>query len=267
MVKRKFEILIALLSLIIVSGCATPLTVYSDFSEQKNDINKVSLLTDVIMAEDISGTTDKIDLFRNKEFAEMIIKEVSANLNQKGYSVVESFVFSGCALDAEKQYKVVRTTEDQELETDVIPVGNPPFYIDEALNLDAEAQQNLTSLFRNMKKQIPKKKGEPNKDIHEAAFLKDMTKGDTLVFILVEGRDVSTGKQIGQAVLTGLLTLGTVIAWQTSAISMNLYVIDTRDSKLIWEDRSFTKIRPDEKSLKNVAGQIIKLLPGKNNGK
>ena len=241
MLKRRIEALIAFSLVFIISGCATNFGAYPDFAEQRNDINKVSLLTDISVIQDINGDIHKADMVRVKEFGELIIEEISKNLSQKGYPVTESFIFSGCVLDTEGQYKVVKTIEDMELESDAIPVANPPFYIDQALDLNAEAQQNLTSLFQRLKRKLPKKEGKLNSYIHEASFLKEMTKGDTLVFILTEGRNAHIGKQIGQAVLTGLLTLGTVMAWQASTISMDLYVVSNQNGELIWENHRFVK--------------------------
>ncbi|OQY57869.1 MAG: hypothetical protein B6245_14860 [Desulfobacteraceae bacterium 4572_88] len=150
-----------------------------------------------------------------------------------------------------------------ELKSDAIPVVNPPFYIDQALKLNAEAQQNLASLFQRLKKKRPKKEGELNSYIHEATFLKEMTKGDTLIFVLTEGRNAHFGKQIGQAVLTGLLTLGTVMVWKASTVSMNLYVVSNQDGELIWENHRLVKARSDEEWLLYIAKQLMMSLPEK----
>jgi len=52
------------------------------------------------VTEDINGDIDKTDVVRAKEFGALIIKEVSNSLKQKGYPVIESFISSGCILDA-----------------------------------------------------------------------------------------------------------------------------------------------------------------------
>jgi hypothetical protein len=243
-----------------LTGCVTTAEIYPEFSKNKLSIENVSLLVDVVVLEDITGNIDKTDVIINKELGKNFIKEFASILHDKGYEVNEFYLFSGMQTDKQQTYRVVKSAEEQQLGNDAIPIDKPPFYIDERLN---ENKGTLISIFDALKNQPPKKKGESNKIIRDVTLLGNNIHWDTLILISLEARNVPIEKQIGQAVLTSLLTLGTVATWQVSTANATLFILKN-NGEVIWESQQFIKGGMiDERFLKNLATGLVNSVPDK----
>lgn len=253
MKNRTFSLGIFLFA-ITMGGCATsPLKYYPDFPKQKQGVAKVTMLEDIIVVEDIAGNIDSVNVDENKVLGNTLLKIFNDELNQKGYLVEKTMLSSiGLTLNPNNQYQVVGAPS----------TGNPPFYIDEAIIQDPDMKQKLTTLFNSLGTYI-KKEGEPSKVIPDAPSLRIGTESDALLVILAGGRKVSLGKQIGQGVLTTMLTLGTVATWQTSTTVMQLYIVDLKSGEVLWSDTDFQQYEPSEDHLRRQAKRIIERLPAR----
>lgn len=259
--KKVFQDILVCLFVTTLTGCVTTAEIYPEFSKNKLSIENVSLLVDVVVLEDITGNIDKTDVIINKELGTNFIKKFVSILHDKGYEVNESYLFSGMQTDKQLTYRVIKSAEEKQLESDAIPIDKPPFYIDERLN---ENKGTLISIFDALNNQPPKQKGQSNKIIRNVALLGNNIHGDTLILISLEARNVPIEKQIGQAVLTSLLTLGTVATWQTSGTKTNLFIINTKNGEVIWESQQFMKGGIiDEQFLQNLATGLVILIPDK----
>lgn len=83
---------------------------------------------------------------------------------------------------------------------------------------------------------------------------------DTIVMVVVAGRKVPTGTQVGRAMLQAL-TFGATSAPVTSGSQMMVFA-DTRSGRVLWQAASVTQYEPlTAQVVKNTAQALVRPLP------
>jgi hypothetical protein len=237
-------------------ACATaPAALYPEITKQKE--RPLNLWVDVAIAHDVSGNIDQIDIPECNGIGKAVQEEIVRGLTAKGYKIRESAITSmGLAWEGDK-YKVVRSDEERAMPVEKIANQPPPFFVAPEFT-DPERVSKLTSVYKDLRK-VEKKKGEPNAHIDVGKLARP---DEAWLIVHVAARDVPLGKQIGQAIFTSLLTLGTVAIWQTSGITLDTYMVDSTTGEVFWADRAFVKGgRASQKSVVRMATQAVNRFP------
>ena len=240
LISRLFSIL--LLGLFL-SYCApqTPLTFYPEFNTQKEAIESVTLFGDMVILRDIKGKLDLVSLAENQELWGLFKDVFREELQRKGYNMERSLLTSmGLPMEETRRMKIERTLEDRDLKSKDLTVGNPPFYLDEQFKSNPELLDKLDAVYKVLDK-FRKMKGESNTIIDEATALQQGIEGEALFIVFIVGRNVPLTKQIGQALISSIATLGTYYIYDTSGLFYNLYIITPHNGELIWADYNYMK--------------------------
>jgi hypothetical protein len=237
------KLIFVLVTGLAFSYCApqTPLAFYPDFSTQKEAIESVTLFGDIVVLRDIKGNQDLVSLVENRELWKLFKDVFREELQRKGYNIERSLLTSmGLLMEETRRMKVERTLEDRELKIQDLTVANPPFFIDEQFKSNPELMDKLEALYGVLDK-FRKYRGDANMIIDEATSLQQGIKGEALFIVFIAGRNVPLTKQIGQALISSIATLGTFYIYDTSGLFYNLYVITPHNGELIWADYNYMK--------------------------
>lgn len=219
-------------------------------------------MIDCSIVEAILGDTDKVDLPRNREIGTMCLNLFAGMLNQKDYHVEKTFLSSiGMLMKPDRVSRVVRTQEDQHLDNELLPISSPPFYIHEAYGKDSLGKRALAAVYISLIGTM-KQEGEANPIIPEATLFQNEAGDGVLFIVMVGGIEVPASKQFGERTVSRSQTEPAVAIQPITQVSVFLFVIDTKNGEVIWDDHIFKKggtIYP-EKILK-MAGHLIENLP------
>jgi len=257
-----------LLLALLLSYCApqTPLTFYPEFNIQKEAVESVTLFGDIVILRDIKGKLDLVNLDENKELWGLFKDVFREELQHKGYTMDRSLLTSmGLPMEETRRMKIERTLEDRDLKNEDLTVGNPPFYLDEQFKSNPELLEKLRVVYDVLDK-FRKLKGESNTIIDEATTFQQGIEGEALFVVFIVGRNVPLTKQIGQALISSIATLGTYYIYDTSGLFYNLYIITPHNGELIWADYNYMKGgNVNSKSISSVARIFARKIPPRLN--
>jgi hypothetical protein len=255
MKKSKIVLFLSLSFLIFFLARCTkkPIHFYPEFPQIIQGINKAVLVADINVIDDIKGKIDQYDVLKNLEIGKNILNTYAQELNQHGFAVSKSLVSSVGILMKEKQYKVIRTSDQQQLDKDSLPVESSfPLYVDEDY-YDVEKIETLRSFYRNLY-QDTAKRGTliaehlvmklPNKIIPESDLFETGEENEALFVILVNGYHRPTGKALVKGGLVFFLTGG--LLYTTPHSSVTLFIIDTKTNQVTWADHLHTETSTDK---------------------
>lgn len=193
------------------------------------------------MIDALLGDTGKVDLIENVSEGKMCLNAFAGKLNEKGYRVDRTLLSSiGLLMNRNQPYKVVRTAEEQFVESDKLFVDTPPFFIHEIYARDSVLLERLSTVYTTLINTLDHK-GESPIVIPEAIEVGKAMGGGTLVIALVGGYNVSITNQIGRETPSSSLTLGKVAVQHVTQLSLMFYMIDASSGQVIWDDRRYIK--------------------------
>jgi len=222
----------------VIWGCGTsPLARYPDLPGRKKEIKSTVILSDFVVIEAQTGDTAIVDLPENKRKAQMCLNMLAGELNGKGYQVDRTHLSSvGLLMNAKGQYKVVHNAQDRELEADLLPIGQPPFYISDHYGRDTLVLMLLSSVYNSLIN-YEKRKGDKNAMVPAAVYLGKEIGGGTMIILLVGGCNVGISRQAGIPLSPHGMRYDKVGVQAVSQATMMLYIIDTATGEVIWDDR------------------------------
>jgi len=250
------------LVLLCLDGCGSSASkLYRAFPEQKRHFESVAIMMDYIMIEGLMEDTSKVDLIENRRVGNALLTVCADSLSQKEYPVRKTILSSvGLLMKPDKGYRVVRTTQAQHDDAEQLPIGNPPFFVDDQFLPDT-ILEHLMNVYVSLIN-IPEKRESVSVVVPEAAFIGRQLDCSTIVVLLVGGFNVPVSREMGKAPLNQSKTMGIVTVKGVSQLSMMLYVIDAKNGQIIWGDRRFFSggIIFPEKILR-IAGDLLGDLP------
>jgi hypothetical protein len=167
------------------------------FETEKKNITSAVLITDVLAVEDIIGDTDRVILQTNQSFADRAVKEVSKILEAKGYPITKIYPAQIGYFGKHKFYRVAEKSIDRD-DNETLPIQQTPLTPDTLL-LDKN-DANVTTINQYLERSSERDEAD--------ALATTPQKGnvDAVFFLEVIAKDVSVGQQIGQAVLSALVS-------------------------------------------------------------
>jgi len=230
-----------------MSGCA-PTRAFvrtgPSFSQVVTQISHVGIINDVVLARDLVGTNDYFCIEDSKCAAAFMLEDAKTYLTKKGYRVdFASTPFVGAFKNPDLKMNVACKYKD--------PINNrySPFFICNQLAQDEAYQQALTKVFRRILMAVEQKGDSPTEvfrrdpSVQEnLKIVSERTHAEFVFIVIGNGTVVSTGKQIGQGLatglVTGLLSLGTVVVTAHSVSFLDSFValVDLRNAEIVWSN-------------------------------
>jgi hypothetical protein len=211
-------------------GCQS--TRYPAFQTEKKNISEASLVMDVFTYDDIQGDTDRVNLQLNRTYCDIVRREIPKMLQKKGYTLSKIYSPQIGNYAQKKVYRVAEKSVNKDQLEDM-PVLEPPYPIDSTtVSPDEETILVIGKFMR-------RSSTEEEKDVKSTVATKGSI--NAIFFVLVRGKEVSAGQQVGSALLTGLvsglLSGGTYIhsQWEADYTSIDVAVIDRETGKVLYE--------------------------------
>jgi len=224
---------------ILLAGCSTsPLARYPEFPAKKLQSESAVVLSDVIVIDALAGDTAKVDLLENAKMAKLCVNMLAGALNDKGYHVDRTLVTSiGLAMNRDRVFRTARRPEEQQQESELLPIASPPFLVDRLFHDDTLLEQQLYATYRRLLL-TERRKGEPTITIPEAAGVGKRMGGGLLFVLLAGGYNIPLTDQMGKETRTRNQAVETVTVQKITQLSATLFVLDGETGEVLWDDRS-----------------------------
>ena len=218
-----------------LAGCTTIRDLHPRFKEQSAAIRGLTLCTDVLILEDVKGPVPLVDIPRLTTLAESVNRFFQAELAKRNYAVVSADHTSiglRYATAVTPQMKVRTAGQSPEIPLADLSTATAPFFVSPAYS-ELEPQSNLQNAFEDMWRHQPKA-GTPNPTSRHVRALGPVAGATHRMLILIEGVQVPVGKGLGQALTTGLLTLGTVTAFEMTTVKFRVGIAEIATGEFIF---------------------------------
>lgn len=214
--------------LVLLCNCTpkyNPHKEYPQFRNQSKQLDHSILAIDVLVVE--NRKSNPFDYDRQITVAEEFHAEFVDEI--KNHDIVldtTRILSSGIYLNEGSQALMIDSFDESGELIDSGVVMSAPFYLNDRLTKDPLLKEELLLTA-----------------VDTVAWEKEVAEGylpERAIFVvLIEGVNTTVGKQLGQSLLTGLLSLGTVYSYQTSYLIGKLYVFDRDNGRLLWFDTKY----------------------------
>ncbi|MCR9133801.1 MAG: hypothetical protein NXI08_14570 [bacterium] len=204
-----------------------PAKIYPDFKQQYRSFESVKSVTDVLIFENRDGRP--LDYDRQVSVAKAFSEEFRELMVSRDLVIdTTSYLSSGLFLADGSNALIIDSIQDSVV-VDSGVVMYAPFYLSDALQNEPLFKEEI--LMAAVDTLLWDKPSEPNYIPTDALFV-----------FAIDGINTTIGKQFGQAMLTGALTLGNAYGYQTSHLHGELYVFDSHTGKLLWKDIQYLRV-------------------------
>lgn len=267
-----------LAAITLVSGsaiAANPAKLFPDFASQKPKLGSIAMLTDLIVVEDVIGTTEKVYLVDCHHLGEAILGTFADGLGPKGYSFSRKSVVSiGNVLNDKLQYRLLQTWDQHKKDDAQFPVVTPPFYEDSSLSAAGSSRSAWHAVLNGVWA-FKKEKGKPAPPLAEIAGLHEAIGTDYALIIVVVGTKVPFGKQLGQGMLSNMTHVSGSHSGSSGTVSVNggldftqysgtgirMAVVDCKTGEVMWADGDHEGTSLSEDRLEKLSKDVLKRMP------
>jgi len=258
------------LLILLLSSCATTPT--NRFIRTNPSIDKhlpqmttIGVVNDVCLLMDDVGD-DYHSIEASKSAASLMLQGAKAYLKEKkGYQVNFQLSPTVCSFkDSEEKMNVA-----QEKGTETF-YENSPFFVSESVKNDQSYEKALIHVIKQVQNSVEQNEHSPSELFSKDDKIRDSLKviaerANTEILFVINGNGVvvSTGKAIGQAVLTTVFTLGLVTARNTSYLDSYAALIDLKKGEMLWSNSLRIKDDPTDEDfyLKEWPHQVLYHFP------
>jgi hypothetical protein len=231
-----FTVIVAV-SVMFLGGCGNASqSLYPEFINQKNLIQKNTLLSDYVVIEGTLGDINIINVPGNKTVAVELMNRFSDLMNEKGYHIENRILSSiGLVMDRKNSAKVIYSPEDEQRDIEELTLQVPPYFVYQSFARDSALVRALSELY-NALINVTKLEGMSNPIVPEAIVLGKSFGGGTLTVLLTGGYNVPAGKELGMQTPSGSNTLGKVTTHSISQVTLMVYIVNLETGELLWSD-------------------------------
>jgi len=218
------------------SGCSSSKFYKADnYSKILKKNNNIALISDsCIKRDEVGEDADYFSISKSKKSATILNSVAKEKLSKKGFIIKHSENNTVCAFLPKPYPNIkIKTNEKNETKEESLPYFHTEIK-------DKEYKNALLNLLQTSFKTVSKKDDFQKIFFEDKSIVKSLdivakkTKQDKLLVILNRGVDVSAGKGIGQAVLTGILTLGMVVYRNVDFLDSYAILIDVKNREVLW---------------------------------
>jgi|GEM_PF-3086683 len=232
------NIFILLLTGFLLYGCSSsPLSRYPGFLMEKSQSSSGMIMTDVAVIDNLRGQGTQMDIGANGKTAQMCLNVLAGKLNEKGYHINRTMISSmGMGMNASDVYKIVRDENEENNDDQTLHVASPPFYVNSLIFPDSSSRHELQVLVLRLLNSSHKE-NEPEIQIPEAVSVGKQLGGGLIFMLFVRGFNVPVATQNGSGAQNESMSDTKIAIQYTSEISTTLYVFDSENGNIIWDDR------------------------------
>ena len=231
------KFLLVMAGFLSLQGCgSSPSTLYPNLPARKLTMTSGALLADCTIVDDMIGDTNKIDVVANKSLGSLVLTYFTDRLIGKGYHIDNNILTSvGMAMNRQRVYKLVRSLQMKDADVEDLPVGLPPFYLNDIFQSDS-ASASLLSTYDALVHVQSQAEGSTTY-VPSAQDVAKHAEAETLLIILLGGFNVSASKQLNEEIASDASTVGRVAVQHISQVTIAFYIVDTRTGELLWFDQ------------------------------
>jgi hypothetical protein len=249
-------------ALLALAGCGGgPSSYYRALPDKKASIDSMGVIVDFTLIEGLMGDTSKIDLIENRRLGEALLTQCADSLTRGGYPVRRTALTSiGLLMKPAGAYRIVRSTATQHIDSQDLPLGSPPFFVDDEFMHDTLLMQ-LRTLYLSLLA-LSQRGERDSTPIPEAMPIGKELGCGTMAVILVGGFNTPVSKGIGKTTPNESNTMGIVTLQSVSQLSVMLFLIDAVNGKVLWDDKKYLTggvIFPEK--IFGAAGDLLEELP------
>ncbi len=251
-----------MLALFLLAGCGGgAATYYRGLPDQKAHIDSIGVISDFTLIEGLMGDTSKVDLIENRRLGGALLTQCADSLSRKGYPISRSTLTSiGLLMKPSGSYRVVRSTAAEHLDSDSLPLGSPPFFVDDEFLRDTLLEQ--LRMFYLTLLTLSQKGERDSSPVPEALPVGRELGCGTIAVVLVGGFNTPVSKGIGKPTPNESATMGIVTLERISRLSVMLFLVDAVNGKVLWDDKKYLNggvIFPQK--IFAAAGDLLEKLP------
>lgn len=266
---------VSLVLIQFLCGCAPKAAkLFPDFAHQKATLGAVALVADVVVVEDVIGSTEKVYLDDCKELGEVVIATFESALRDKGFAVEKKPLVSvGQVVDPSAEYRILSTWSQHKMDSKQFPILAPPFYVDSTLCHDDGARAAWKSVMHQAWA-YAKRDEKPGPPIPEAIELQDELGTHTMFLVQVVGTKIPFGKTLGQSILESMGNTGVPVGntrfrfahhvvdiTQFSGTALKVTMIDCRNGEVLWSDSDYKEKHIKRGRVASMASDLMEHLP------
>lgn len=232
---------------VVLPGCAShyhATYVRDDYRKGIPDVETTVILSDITIAQDISGPIGLIDIEESRTFGEQLNRLIKDSLAKKGWAVSEGHITSvGILNDDNKKFKVRQQIEPSTDESVVVEISGPS-YVDAGFSLEHETGIALREVYRSLdelkweadlfRHSLQTTKGEVVNFPHIAPVAKSL-ETDILVVLLFRAEEVMLAKELAA-------TFSTALLYGFDTLDMRVALFDGRSGDMLYCSRSWGNI-------------------------
>lgn len=236
----------ALAVLLVASGCAAsnPIELYPEFPERYARAPDARILADVMIADDVSGSADRVTVGPNVDLGRALTDSLATWMTARGYAVEATHptVVGVYFTDPERRYRVRQKPTDARDTVATAPFALAPEVAADTLLMTALDPLGAAS-------------GMPPPQF--GAY-------ETLVALVVRGRRVPVSKSILQGVVSGVLAalIGAgASVYESSYTSVEFVMVEGETGDVIWRDVAVNRGTGSDRSVWDAVRRMVDRLP------
>ncbi len=230
---------------------------YPEMAVRRDSLGPITLLVESAVVVDVDGDVKRVELETSRKLAELAGGMFRDSLVAHGFTVREAATASlGTLYDPARTFHPATASG----QSDTSRVLRAPFFEDSTLAGRPQVAAAWSTLCRRVLGYERKNKAAPD-SAAEAVMLGDSLGSPVIGVVVLNGWNVPTGKQIRQALLTGLLSAGMVTAHKVPVSRFQFALVDARSGEILWSDFGYWQVVANEKLVHNFVAASIKELP------
>jgi hypothetical protein len=138
-------------------------------------------------------------------------------------------------MDQRHVYKLAPSVQSEDANLSDLPVGVPPFYLNDVFK-DSFSATELRSAYDALIKSSPEKEGAKIL-IPGSAAVGKRAEAATLMIVFLGGFNVAASKEFNDESASSASTVGGVGMQHISQVTIAFYIVDAQTGELLWSDQ------------------------------
>lgn len=226
--------------LLVLPACATPgggsarMALYQDYAQNRESYTQAVVAMEVFVPDFEAGLFNdsasyRVDVTRNRDLLDKGLQRLLAGLTARGYRIGGDASYLSVGLSRrDGSYRVAATPDEMSVTREVLPLSPPPFYLGDALTVDADKRKALQITYSELPTYLRTAK-EQGKPAELAPLLGTGALGEVLVLAVLRGAD---NYQPGNE-LAGRGSRGDAPRLDPS-LTLDLLLIEMRSGMVVW---------------------------------